>query len=148
MDRLALISYICTAREKNNREWMAYYLSKAGQGEYEELLQLGIGEITDRFEADDWTNYQHDYELEEAVEQGIGYDIAMAEILQLLEKGGVMTHPDVTARLEYLRGCVRAERMSWGELAELQSLAEHIEPGDVELLEWAGVPEFPEEEEA
>jgi hypothetical protein len=47
-------------------------------------------------------------------------------------------------RLEYLRAELRAERISYGELAELQSLAEHIEPGDVELLEPAGVPEFPE----
>jgi hypothetical protein len=44
-------------------------------------------------------------------------------------------------RLEYLRGELRAERISWGELAELQGLAEHIQPGDVELLEAAGVPE-------
>ncbi len=33
-----------------------------------------------------------------------------------------------------------------GELHELQGLAEHIEPGDVQLLEWAGVPEFPDED--
>jgi hypothetical protein len=44
-------------------------------------------------------------------------------------------------RLEYLRGEIRAERISYGELAELQSLVPHIEPGDVELLEAAGVPE-------
>jgi hypothetical protein len=48
-------------------------------------------------------------------------------------------------RLEYLRAELRAERISYGELAELQSLAEHIEPGDVELLEAAGVPEHPPE---
>lgn len=48
---------------------------------------------------------------------------------------------DLRERLEYLRGEIRAERISYGELAELQSLAEHIEPGDVELLEAAGVPE-------
>lgn len=52
-----------------------------------------------------------------------------------------MDKAHVTARLEYLRQELRAERMSYGELAELQSLAEHIEPGDVELLEAAGVPE-------
>jgi hypothetical protein len=46
-------------------------------------------------------------------------------------------------RLEYLRGELRAERISYGELAELQELAEHIDPGDVELLEAAGVPEHP-----
>lgn len=44
-------------------------------------------------------------------------------------------------RLEELRTELRAERISYGELIELQSLAEHIEPGDTELLEAAGVPE-------
>jgi hypothetical protein len=48
-------------------------------------------------------------------------------------------------RLEYLRGEIEAERISYEEISELQSLAEFIEPDDVLLLEWAGVPEFPEE---
>lgn len=52
-----------------------------------------------------------------------------------------MTDETTTARLEYLRAELRAERISWGELAELQGLVEHIETGDVELLEAAGVPE-------
>jgi hypothetical protein len=51
------------------------------------------------------------------------------------------TKEQAAERLEYLRGEIRAERISYGELAELQGLAEFIEPGDVELLEWAGVPE-------
>lgn len=48
-----------------------------------------------------------------------------------------------TERLEYLRGEIRAERISYGELHELQTLAEqgHIDPSDTELLEAAGVPE-------
>jgi hypothetical protein len=37
--------------------------------------------------------------------------------------------------------------MSYDELSELQGLAKHIEPGDVELLEAAGVPEFDERTE-
>ena len=45
-------------------------------------------------------------------------------------------------RLEELRVVLRSECISWGELAELQGLAEFIEDGDVELLEAAGVPEF------
>lgn len=45
-------------------------------------------------------------------------------------------------RLEYLRQEIRAERISYQELAELQSLAQYIDPGDIELLEPAGVPEF------
>jgi hypothetical protein len=51
----------------------------------------------------------------------------------------------IKKRLEYLRGELRAECISYEELAELAGLAEHIEPGDVELLEAAGVPEFPDD---
>jgi hypothetical protein len=39
-------------------------------------------------------------------------------------------------RLEYLRGEIRVERISYGEIAELQNLADYIEPGDYELLAW------------
>jgi len=52
-----------------------------------------------------------------------------------------MTNKQIKARLKYLRGEIEAEQISYGEIAELQSLAEHIEDGDVLLLEWAGVPE-------
>lgn len=47
----------------------------------------------------------------------------------------------VQRRLEYLRGELRAECISYGELAELQSLARHISADDVELREAAGLPE-------
>lgn len=52
-----------------------------------------------------------------------------------------MSSKEIKERLEYLRGELRAERISYGELAELQCLAPHIESGDVELMEAAGVPE-------
>lgn len=54
-----------------------------------------------------------------------------------------MTTPE---RLEYLRTELREERISYGELTELESLRDHIDPGDVELLEAAGVPEHKEED--
>lgn len=47
-------------------------------------------------------------------------------------------------RLEELRAEIDAECISYGEIAELESLAAFIDPGDTQLLEWAGVPEFPE----
>lgn len=55
---------------------------------------------------------------------------------------------EIKARLEYLRRELRAERISYGELYELQSLAEYIEPSDVELLEAAGVSENNENRKA
>lgn len=47
----------------------------------------------------------------------------------------------IKQRLEELRQELRQERISYGELLELQSLAKYIDSGDVELLEAAGVPE-------
>ena len=47
----------------------------------------------------------------------------------------------IKKRLEEIRIELRAERISYGKLAELQSLAPFIDKGDVELLEAAGLPE-------
>jgi len=56
------------------------------------------------------------------------------------------TQNQIRARLEELRVFLRTESMSYGELHELQSLANQIEADDIELLEAAGVPEFPDRE--
>jgi DNA repair exonuclease SbcCD ATPase subunit len=48
---------------------------------------------------------------------------------------------EIKERLEYLRGEIEKECISYGEIVELESLAEHIEKGDSVLLEWANVPE-------
>ena len=48
-----------------------------------------------------------------------------------------MSQKEIKERLEYLRGEIRAERISYGELFELQSLAKYIDKDDVELLQWA-----------
>lgn len=48
---------------------------------------------------------------------------------------------NIKERLEYLREQLRQECISYGELIELQSLKDHIDLSDVELLEAAGVPE-------
>ena len=58
-----------------------------------------------------------------------------------------LTKAEIGERLEYVRGEIRAERISYGEVHELQCLAAHIDPEDVELLAWADAPE-PEEERA
>jgi hypothetical protein len=56
-----------------------------------------------------------------------------------------MTAPWLTTprgRLEHLRGALRAESISYGELVELQGLTDEIDESDVELREAAGLPEF------
>ena len=49
-------------------------------------------------------------------------------------------------RLEEIREELNNESISYGELVELEELVEYIEDGDIQLLQAAGVPEFPEEE--
>jgi hypothetical protein len=44
-------------------------------------------------------------------------------------------------RLKYLRQEIRNERISYEEIAELQSLSKYIESSDIELLQWAGIKE-------
>jgi hypothetical protein len=50
-------------------------------------------------------------------------------------------------RLYEIRKKIEDESVSWGEVAELQSLADHISLSDTLLLEWAGVPESHEDGE-
>ena len=52
-----------------------------------------------------------------------------------------MTKKTIKKRLEYLRQEIEAERISTGEICELVELKEHIDKGDILLLEWAGVEE-------
>lgn len=67
-----------------------------------------------------------------------------------LEAAGVITpcvgHDKETERLEEIREELNNESISFGEIVELQELSEFIEEGDVQLLEAAGVPEFPVDE--
>lgn len=48
---------------------------------------------------------------------------------------------EIKKRLEYLRGEIEAERISYSEIAELQNLKDFIDKDDVLLREWAGIPE-------
>jgi hypothetical protein len=50
------------------------------------------------------------------------------------------TDQKIMSKLEYLRREIEGERISYQEVAELQSLIDHIAPDDIQLLEWAGVP--------
>ena len=67
-----------------------------------------------------------------------------------LEAASVITpcvgHDKETERLEEIREELNNESISFGEIVELQELSEFIEEGDVQLLEAAGVPEFPVDE--
>lgn len=67
--------------------------------------------------------------------------LAMNDLADHLYEQWAAIVKQAKARLEYLRGEIEAERISTGEIAELQDLTAFIEPGDTLLLEWAGVPE-------
>jgi hypothetical protein len=44
---------------------------------------------------------------------------------------------EIAGRLEYLRGEIEHERISYSEIVELQALAPYINETDTQLLEWA-----------
>jgi len=69
--------------------------------------------------------------------------VAVAKELVKIAKSLIAVKPDarIKRRLEYLRKQIEAERISYGEISELESLSEYIDPSDVLLLEWAGFPE-------
>ena len=74
--------------------------------------------------------------------------IFMEKDAKMAKGGSVKKVPAyVKRRLEELREEILAERISYGEIAELESLKQYIDPSDVELLQWAGVPEFEEDED-
>lgn len=52
------------------------------------------------------------------------------------------TTKKIRERLNYLRQEIEAERISYGEIAELESLKAYIPEDDILLKEWAGTPEF------
>jgi len=64
-------------------------------------------------------------------------------------KGGISDGAEKAAkkRLEQLRKELRAERISYGELAELESLKKYIDDDDVELRQAAGIPEFEDDDD-
>lgn len=53
-----------------------------------------------------------------------------------------MESKKISKRLAYLKLQIENENISYGEIAELESLAVHIDKNDMQLLQWAGVPEF------
>jgi len=49
------------------------------------------------------------------------------------------TDKQIKVRLSYLREQIVTECISYGELVELDSLADHIDRSDVLLCEWANI---------
>ena len=87
-------------------------------------------------ENDDYLDY---YRIEQAGE----WD--QQDYPETLDEAKKIIDDSINHELEELRQVLRDENISIGELIRLGELADYIEPGDVELLEPAGVPEFNEE---
>ena len=64
-----------------------------------------------------------------------------SETIEVNEIDKEIIMENIKKRLEELRTELRNECISYGELAELQSLTEYIDKDDVELLQASGVPE-------
>lgn len=92
----------------------------------------------------DWVLWSYG---EEPITSAVTTDIPQAKAEAWLALGLELGFVEVTVtdeikeRLEYLRGEINAERISTSELAELEGLAKYIDESDVQLREWAGIPE-------
>lgn len=83
-----------------------------------------------------WTN-EHRH-IDKADEREVNY----VRKKSFADGGGVDYVPQrIQERLEYLRGEIRKEDISYDEIVELESLREYIAPDDVELLQWVDVEE-------
>jgi len=82
--------------------------------------------------------HRHNYKLGKS---GSVYVCTCGSFRHANTDNAIVEIPAPKARLEYLRDELRAERISLGEIVELQSLVDYIDRDDVELLEAAGVPE-------
>lgn len=83
-----------------------------------------------------WTN-EHRH-IDKADEREVNY----VRKKSFAHGGGVDYVPQrIQERLEYLRGEIRKEDISYDEIVELESLREYIAPDDVELLQWVDVEE-------
>lgn len=81
--------------------------------------------------------------LSEHNKQDAIWDCASGSEYRLMREGD-----EPAQRLEELREALRSESISYGEIAELQSLSEYIDKDDVELLEASGVAEFESDEKS
>jgi hypothetical protein len=77
-----------------------------------------------------------------------GDNMIYAQMDEKFAKGGEVKTPiKIKKQLESIRKSIQNENVSYAELAELQSLSKYIDPNDIELREWAGIPEFEDGEE-
>lgn len=76
-------------------------------------------------------------ETEEQAEENFWTDKGFTEDQQAEIDGIEEQAVDTKKRLEYIRKQILNECISYSEIVELQSLKEHIEPGDILLLQWA-----------
>jgi hypothetical protein len=116
------------------------------------------GNLDDSYDID--ITFDSISELKEKVDAGLkeiidwfggkNYNDSTTEMkIRRMDDGGNVgrTPKRIKQRLEELRKEIRNENISYGEIVELQSMKQYIDPNDVELLEFAGVPEFEDDEE-
>lgn len=125
------------ARSKYGQYTISQWEELLGGGEDKNALLAKMNELAKNKYGKDYTLISH----EKASGQIPEYYELYKRYKKLENGGGIGSEKEIKERLEYLRGELRAEKISQGELIELQSLAKYIDPSDVELLEAAGVPE-------
>ena len=136
-DLKEVAEYMTTAVKKHRWDLkdLIYYFEK--ENGYDYTHRVKIWEEMNGYEMK--KTYENIYEMLKRIVEANG---------KKMKHGGSVKVPiKVKKRLEAIRKSIQNENVSYGELAELQSLSQYIDPSDVELREAAGMPEFDDDDE-
>ena len=93
-----------------------------------------IWALVEDFRNDKYTQYPYRYPVSLA-------ELNDDELKTFAEIADIIQAWAIEQNLDYFREEIRNERMSYGDIVNLQGYQEHIPDWDVELLSWAGVEE-------
>ena len=136
-DLKEVAEYMTTAVKKHRWDLkdLIYYFEK--ENGYDYTHRVKIWEDMNGYEMK--KTYENIYEMLKRIVEANG---------KKMKHGGSVKVPiKVKKRLEAIRKSIQNENVSYGEMAELQSLSKYIDPSDIELRESAGMPEFEDEDD-
>lgn len=136
-DLKEVAEYMTTAVKKHRWDLkdLIYYFEK--ENGYDYTHRVKIWEDMNGYEMK--KTYENIYEMLKRIVEANG---------KKMKHGGSVKAPiKVKKRLEAIRKSIQNENVSYGEMAELQSLSKYIDPSDIELREAAGMPEFEDDDD-
>ena len=132
---------------KNHANEVAQLISLSDDPKLKSAAKYWLEQAQTPTTAKGWLNKAGQRIVEDINNRGVGMSVQdvsndVPEDIRNMQIRDYNTNSDVESRLNYLRNAIDNENISYGELAELQNYKpEILASGDVQLAEWAGIPE-------